>query len=153
MSTTKNSGILDGLDVHGVLELDLVDESGAVLRTFIDKNLVVNSGLQLLSTVLATDVLNRIGVGTNGAAAAGGDVAPLANQWTKAFDSIDHPTADSTRFNFTIAANECNGMVIREFGLLFIDGETQVLFSRKGEKSIEKTSSFSIAGRWTITIN
>ncbi len=101
----------------------------------------------------ALDEGNRIAVGTNGAAAAAGDVAPLANQWTKAFDSIDHPSANATRFNFTIAANECNGMVIREFGLLLVDGETTVLFSRKGEKSIEKTDSFAIAGRWTITIN
>jgi hypothetical protein len=149
--SSNGMGTRDGVNATGVLELWIEDVEGALLHHILDRNLVVDSGLAMLSGGLA-DLVTDVAVGTNGAASAAGDVAPLTDQFAKGFTSVEHPIGNATKFNFEIGLGECNGMVIREFGLLRVADEAVTLCARKGEKNIAKTSDFSIRGEWTITL-
>ena len=152
MSVTRKNGIRDGLKITGRFELWLLDLEGVVLQHIVERNLVVDTGLSLASETLLGAAVTHIAVGTNGAEAAPGDVVPLQDQFLKELDDAVAVGTGSIRFDFEIAADECNGVTMREFGLVAVDGETQTLFARKGGKSIAKTEDFSVLGQWTINL-
>jgi len=139
--------------MKGLLELWLLDAEGTLLKYVIDRNLVVNTGRELAAHEIG-EAVNRIGVGTNGAAAEPEDVAPLTQQYAKAFSGVTYPDERTVRFAFTLTTNEFNGKTIREFGLLQSLGgnpETWVLFARRGEYDIAKTDAVQVQGAWTVT--
>jgi hypothetical protein len=136
--------------VEGTLELWIRDVAGALLDHQVLRNLVVDSGRLLMTQGMASTV-NRVGVGTNGAQAAPGDVAPLEDQFAKAFSGITYPAPRQVEFAFTIAANEYNGNTIREFGLLAYADDEFTLFARRAWSGIEKTADVQIQGQWTLT--
>ncbi len=136
--------------LKGVLELWVYDGEGELKAHYREDNLVVDTGRQLMATYAATAV-NRVGVGTNGAAGAPGDVAPLAEQYAKAFSGVTQPDARTVVFGFTIGTTEFNGKTIREFGLLRLVGETYTLFARRGGYEIPRTADDQVQGTWTVT--
>lgn len=134
----------------GVLELWILDEAGQVLKYLRQQNLVVNTGREIAAHEVGA-AINRIGVGTNGAAAEPTDVAPLTEQYAKAFTSVEYPDQRSVRFDFTLTMDEYNDKTIREFGLLAENEGAFTLFARRGGYNIPKTNQVQIQGSWTVT--
>jgi len=135
---------------RGVVRLRIYNAAGELLRYEVRDNLVVDSGRALQAALLGAAV-NRFGVGTNGDAAAPADVAPLEDQFAKAFAGVTYPDTRSVEFAFTLEANEFNGNTLREFALLAYVSPTYTLFARQGGHDIAKTDQVRIEGTWTIT--
>ncbi|MBP7126597.1 hypothetical protein KBD49_09560 [Myxococcota bacterium] len=135
---------------RGQLELWVADSSGLVLEHWLRPNLVVNAGRAFLAGEIATRI-NRFGIGTNGAAAEPGDVAPLEEQVLGEFTAVEFPDPRSVLFRFEVGTAVFNGQTIREFGLLAVEDEKQILFARKGGFEIPKTNQVQVLGAWTIT--
>lgn len=133
----------------GTLELWIEDAWGNLLEYVRQSNLVVNTGKAIAAHEIG-DTVNRVGVGTNGAPATPGDVAPLTEQYAKAFASVEYPDQRSVRFNFVITTDEYVGKTIREFGLLVEAGGAYTLFARRGGFEIPKTNQVQVQGVWTI---
>lgn len=122
----------------------LVEDSG-------DHNMIVDGARLEMAHLVAGDTENRhitsIALGTDGTPSAPGDT-DITEPFTKAVDSVDYPVPGQTRFNWTIAANEANGMAVMEFGLLCADG---TLFARYVRQSpLNKDADFLLEGDWTI---
>jgi hypothetical protein len=144
----------ENLKVAGSFFMEVIDvESGAVLSEFQEKNLVVILGHNNLARLLGGDLqgkrIDKISLGTNGTSPALADAAITA-PFTKAITSVDYPALNSVKFNWSIEAEDANGMIIREFGLLNVDG---VLCARKVRTDIVKTSAVRLVGSWKITFN
>lgn len=135
---------------RGVVRLRIFNAAGELLRYEVRNNLVVDSGRALQASLLGSTV-NRLGVGTNGEAAVPGDLAPLEDQYAKAFSGVTYPDTRSVEFAFTLEANEFNGNTIREFALLAYANAAYTLFARQGGHDIAKTDQVRIEGTWTIT--
>ncbi len=136
------------ISMRGVFTLT-ISNKGKVIETFTESNLVVNSGLTLMSHLIAGDVtpVTKIGFGTSGQAAVNTDTS-LTNPVIKDISSSNYPQPGHVQFNWTLDESEANGMNIFEFGL-FTAGNT--LFSRKvREQAIVKTADMSLAGSWTV---
>lgn len=149
---SKNE-IIDRLaPLKGQFEMQIIDaNTGAVLETYVDKNLVVNGGrtavMILLGSGNSDKVLNKLGVGTNGTAPVGTDAA-LTGGFYKAVDLVTYPTANSVRFGWQLGVGDANGMAIAEFGLLCDD---DTLFARKVREVINKNADIILNGNWTIS--
>lgn len=133
----------------GRIELCFYNADGEEVGYLRVDNLVVDSGRAMMAAAAGV-LADSIGLGTNGAAAAPGDVAPLADQVIKAVDAVTYPDPRTTRFAFTIDTDEFNDQTIREMALLHTVGESAVLFARRGGLSIDKSEDIRIVGTWTI---
>lgn len=143
----------DGIIAKGAVNIK-VFQNGKLIDTIQENNLVVTLGKTNVAKLLGGDVagkaITKIGVGENGVAPDVADNA-LTNSFVKDIDSATYPTANSVMFNFDIDNSEANGLTIREFGLLNVDG---VLCARKVRTAdIVKTIAIRLVGTWTITIN
>lgn len=145
--------MIDQLSIKGVFHCKVIDvATGNVLEDYTDNNLVVNSGRTAVTRLLGGDVVNRsitqLAVGTNPAAPAATDSAPLTGEFKKALGTVTYPTISSVRYDWTLEDTEANGMGIREFGL---QTAGNVLFARKTREVINKNSSIRLVGYWEIT--
>lgn len=136
---------------HGRFRLQ-VWRGAELVEEMDEDNLVVDASKLPLSRLVGGQVANNsittIGVGTNGASPVVGNTA-LTGQVTKALDSVTFPSSSSVQFNFTIGANDANGVSIMEFGLLTAGG---TLFARKVRASaLNKSADISFTGSWTLT--
>lgn len=118
---------------------------------FTDDNLIVNRGRTNVSRLVGGDVaglsVTKIGYGTNGTPAAHGNTV-LASPYVKALDGKTYPDDYSVLFNFSLGANEANGMQIKEFGLLTASG---LLHARKVRGGVlVKDSDLSLTGTWQL---
>jgi len=115
------------------------------------ENMVVNGARTTMAMLLGGDGLgktvNRVGFGTNGINAAPEDTA-LTDGYTTLLDAATYPEPGKVCFAWSLAGEEANDMIIREFGLLSEDG---TLFARKVRAPIEKTPDICLSGAWTIT--
>lgn len=114
-------------------------------------NKIVNSGLNIVAKLLGGAGLGitKIGVGEGTSTTTETNTA-LTNSFVKNIDSVVYPMFNKVQFNFSLSAQEANGLKISELGLLNSDN---VLFSRKTRTEIIKTENVVITGVWTITIN
>lgn len=143
---------MDKLNIKGIFSLQIIDvATGKVMEEYQDKNLVVNTGRTAVTKLLGGDVVNRsitkIGFGINGTAPAPGDLT-LTNTFTKALGAVSYPTISSVRWEWTLEANEGNGLAIAEMGLLCNNND---LFARKTREVINKNSSIRLVGTWEIS--
>jgi hypothetical protein len=125
---------------------------GELIERFEEKNLIVDSSKLIHAKLLGGDVANRsvskFGVGTNGAAPAGGNNA-LTAAYVKAVDDVTYPATNQVAFDFSLGVGEANGKAILEFGL-FTTGD--VLYARKIRATpLNKENDISFAGTWTIS--
>ena len=147
---------LKGLRSGGVLATGLcvirVYHRGRIIEVDAGPNLVTSNGLEQMARRIsgssATDVINKIGFGTSGAAAALGDTA-LTGGLSRAIGAASYPAKGQVRFAWTLPEAEGNGITIREFGLL----AGSILVARKVRAAIEKTNAISITGTWTLTFS
>lgn len=141
----------DAITLRGIFCLQTF-ENGALVDSYEDKNVIVVVGRRQLCRLLAGDVVGRsvtrIGFGEGTSPAASSDTA-LTSGFVKSVDSVTYPTSTSVRFNWTLGTGDANGKAITEFGLLSTDN---TLFARKQRSVINKTSSISLIGTWTIEL-
>lgn len=142
------------LNARGRFYMEVLDaKTGKVLSVLDEPNKVVTLGHTNVARMLGGDpagkLINKIGFGTNSAAPALTDTA-LTGSYSRPIDSVIYPAANSVQFNWSLNADEANGITIRELGLLNDAGN---LFARKVRSDIVKTASVRIVGSWTITIN
>lgn len=138
------------LPARGIFSLD-VFLRGVLVDRFCDDNLIVNRGRTNVTRLIGGDVAGlsvaKIGFGTNGTAAAPGNTA-LTGAFVKNLDSKSYPDDYSVLFNFSLAANEANGLQIQEFGLLTASG---LLHARKVRGGVlVKDSDLSLTGTWQL---
>lgn len=125
---------------------------GELIERVEDKNLIVDGSKLIHAKLLGGDVTNRsvtqFGVGTNGAAPAGGNTA-LTGAYVKNVDLVEYPSTNQVAFDFSLTTAEANGMAILEFGLLTQGG---VLYARKiRAQPLNKANDISFSGTWTIS--
>jgi hypothetical protein len=136
---------------RGIFAID-VFRHGVLVEHFEDDNLIVDLGREIVTKLLGGDVSGRsiakIGFGTNGSAAAPGNVA-LTGSFIKSIDARSYPTTTSVSFTFSLSTAEANGLEIREFGLITSAG---TLFARKVRTAgaLIKDSDMSISGSWRL---
>lgn len=145
---------MDNIKASGGVQLKVIDaKTGNILHEFEEKNKVVNGGIQnvarLLGGATAGKPITKVGFGESSNPVDISD-STLLNPYMKNIDSVVYPALNKVQFNFSLAANEANGMNITELSLFNTDN---VMFSRKTRSAIAKTNAVIITGIWTITIN
>jgi hypothetical protein len=128
-----------------------VFKNGVPIEKNEDNNLIVNGARLQMAHLIAGDVtqrsINRISLGTSGAAPTVGDTQ-ITDAFTKAVSGFEYPANGQVKINWTLLTSEANGKAIREFGLLTTNG---ALFARRiRENPIYKESDISIEGEWII---
>lgn len=140
----------DDLTYEGVWTFDHIDETGAVVKTHTQRNLIVTTGkqhaLDRLFGLSSAVALSGMAVGTSSTAAAVGDTA-ITGAVYKAFDATPTRSSLTVTAITTYGTSEAN-IAIREVGLLSASGG--VLFNRIVTSAITKDSSLSL--RITVTI-
>jgi hypothetical protein len=138
----------------GVLQVKVI-RGGEVIESYADRNLIVNSGFnlvqQLLSSAAADKHITKLRIGEF----AEGDPAEPDAAWTdipneiltKSIGSVSFPSARSVSFNTEINGSEANDTEIAHFGLL---SEDETLFAAKVRAPIAKTSDIVIQTTWII---
>lgn len=146
MQFQERSGVM-----RGRLEL-VLRRNGKVVEHDPGDNLIVNVARMNMARLLSGEgqnkVVNRVAVGTNGAAPTPDDTV-ITSAYMKPISGFVYPTPTSVRFDFIILENEANGMSIVEFGLVAADGSL-VARRTRGGKRIEKEDDLEIEGYWTI---
>ena len=137
-------------NVRGRLKLD-VFKNGIKTDSFEDDNLVVLSGKQVLTYLLAGEPGNhritKVGVGENASSPYFSDTT-LTNGFIKNVDGYTLLEPTVAQWNFSIAAGEANGRTIAEYALFSTDEQ---MFARKTRiPAIPKDNSISFSGDWTI---
>ncbi|MDR0637588.1 MAG: hypothetical protein LBG27_01575 [Spirochaetaceae bacterium] len=128
-----------------------VFKNGVPVERAEEPNLIVNGARLQMARLIAGDVaqrsVNRISVGTNGAAPTVADME-ITGAFTKEVAGFAYPADGQVQVNWKLLVSEANGMAIREFGLLTADG---TLFARRIRANpIYKESDISIEGEWII---
>lgn len=142
------------LTAAGSVQINVIDvNTGQILQTETDKNLVVNLGRENVAKLIGGDpigaAVTKIAFGDNDTPPNLEDTA-ITNPFTKAIDSVAYPAPNKVQFSFSLGETEANGLNIYELGLITSENS---LFSRKTRALIAKDSSVIITGIWTITIN
>ena len=149
MSMGMKVALQDKQAMRGHVHLE-VRKNGQLVDIDDDHNIIVTGGRAMLAGILggrdAGKYITQIGVGTNADAATESDTN-LAGRVLIAVSGAEYDSS-KVRFNFTIGADQANGLVIRELGLFFSDG---TMFSRRVRKSaIGKEDDIEINGYWDI---
>jgi hypothetical protein len=137
--------------LHGTFRM-IVFKGGELIETYEDKNLIVNGARDAVAHYLHGDfegnlTIASIAFGTNGTAPSLTDTV-IPDAYMKPVTGYAQPETGAIQINWTLGPAECNGVAIREFGLVTEDG---MLFSRKiRENPLPKESDISIEGQWTI---
>lgn len=130
----------------------LINKKKVLIDRFSDHNMIVNTGKQLLTYLLAGEPGNhkitKVGVGENTTAPDETDTAPLLNQFIKPVEGYNFLADNIVQFQIEFNTGEANGLNIAEFGLF---SESEVLFARKTRiPAIPKDGDVIIEGDWTI---
>ena len=138
------------LTMKGTLSLRVYDSQDNLIDEYEETNLIVNTGKQALSTLLASATagkrVTKIGFGTDGTAPAIGNTS-LTSPFVKDLDGFTYPDSTAVVFSWSLATSEANGKAIQEFGLICFDNS---LFARRTRSVINKTSDLRLEGTWKI---
>lgn len=146
-----------GAGVLGILTAEIRDaKTGDLLETRVRKNLVVDSGLNLLRDMLGDDrnkAPNYFYLGTNATAAQASDtVSTITSPFTKVFTARVQGNKAIT-FQTFVTADEANGMTWKEAGLVNTYDGTDTLFARVAITPIVKTAAVTVTFSWSITLS
>lgn len=145
----------DKIIARGDVDIQIF-EGEKLIERIQEKNLVVTLGKTNIAKLIGGDpagkIISKIGVGDNGIPATVNDNA-LQNGFSKNVDSVQYPDGQSVLFNYSVNADEANGITIREFGLLNSDGVLCARKVRDAGQEIVKTNAIRLVGTWKISIN
>lgn len=137
-------------EITGRLSIRVIDREGNIVLDDTGQNMIVASGYKAAAEAVSGvegAVITKIGVGTNGTPPTVKDTT-LANPFITDIRSVEYPTDNVVRFNFTIPYfSPANGMNISEYGLMTKDGR---LFARRVREGVAKTPFLMILGEWEI---
>ena len=140
----------DILNIRGEFRCEIFD-GGELVETYHDPNVITTVGRGQLARLLANAVTGRsvtkIGFGEATSAASPSDTGLSVSAFIKTIGTATYPTGTSVQFAWTLGTSEANGLAITEFGLICTDN---TLFARKVRSVLNKTSSISLSGTWTI---
>lgn len=144
-----------GLKISGHFQAK-VYENDILIHTFDHKNLIVNSGLEILCKLVGDagvgKEVTKISFGANNVPVDAADVYPLGSpMFTKPLDSINFPTFKRVNFDWALELGEHNGNDIYEYALTSDDEAT--IFAKVVLPLVQKTSLIRIQGSWKIIIN
>lgn len=138
------------LTLRGVFSMRVLDKSGAVINTYEDHNMIVNSARVAMSMLVSEGnndkIITTFAVGTNNETATPTDTT-LSQIYTNTLLGHSFPEDGTVRFDWKLGYDEANDMNITEFGLICADGS---LFTRKVRSPIYKASDISFEGEWYI---
>lgn len=154
---TAFNGYLKGAYMHITEEINAtgrlsvqVYNQGRLIDAWGSKNLIVGTARAVLAELIAGagSPIAHIEFGEGDTPASIEDTV-LTNGYRRPLGAHHFPSPGHVSFEFGLATDEANGMIIREYGLITTTG---LLFSRKsrGGGGIEKTPDISLAGQWTI---
>lgn len=134
----------------GIFTLDVYSR-GQLIEHYEDRNLIVDAGRAIQAQLLGGDVAGRpiaqIAFGSNGTPAAAGNTA-ITTPFVKAIGGHSYPNATTVAFDFTLASDEANGLLIVEFGLMT---GNNTLYARKVRQgAIAKEPDLTLTGTWQI---
>lgn len=164
---TVGSNISDSFTARGIVKKELIDnETGKVIKTLEDHNLIVKVGRTALINMLAgnkTDSISKMAIGKGG----------TADLTTNAFNPVAPTDGDTALLDKIIAVNitsksvstegtnpkvtfvalfDCTDVdsLVNECGLYFTDGST--IFARHtfDTVSLKANSGFSLQVSWTV---
>jgi len=148
------------LDIKNQIDLDCnvvitVRESlgGAIVKRIRRRNLVVNTGRDLIAGLLKGSsvlYLTHLGIGTSSTAVAATQTALTAEVYRAAYTQTTLGTGQ-LKLKYFLASTTANGNTLREAGL-FTNPAGGTMFARATHSAIAKTSSISITYEWTINI-
>jgi hypothetical protein len=128
-----------------------VYKRGELILEYVDKNLVVQAGLDWIGKMIAgdtvTSTLTKVGFGTSNTAPSLSDTS-LTSVFSKPANSVDNHTGTIT-VDWQLDPGECNGRTIQEFGLMLSE---DYLFAMKIVLVIAKEIDTRATGTWTIQI-
>jgi len=138
--------------VKGIFTIE-VYKKGVLIEKYTENNLIVNGARDQVARLIAGNVsgrsIEKIAFGTNGTAPDVADTA-ITQQFARPVNGFSYPAMGQVQIDWELPTTENNGMAIREFGLLTVDG---TLFARRTRQNpIYKESDISIAGHWTIVL-
>jgi len=129
--------------------------TGQLIRAEKFRNLVVNTGLNLLRDMIGADTRKaptHLWIGTNATAVAAGDTAATITAPFKKEITARVPASFNISLQTFIGTTEANGVTYKEAGLVNSRGSIDTLFSRVRITDIVKTSSVTVTFTWTITV-
>lgn len=138
----------------GILHVKVL-RNGEVVDSYVDRNLIVDSGFdlvqQLLSSAATDKQITKLRIGefvTGDPTEPAADWTDIPNEiLTKSIGSVTFPTLRSISFNTEINGSEANGTDIAHFGLF---SEDETLFAAKVRAPIAKTEDIVIQTTWII---
>jgi hypothetical protein len=141
---------IEKIPLRGIFQCKIF-RSGKLIEEILERNLIVNDARFQMAHLIAGNVTGRsisqIAFGINGIEPDLSDDR-IINKWVKPVSGFSYPGNGKVQFDWDLLIAENNGMAIREFGLLTVDG---TLFARKTRTNpIYKASDISIEGHWTI---
>lgn len=157
------------LKVNGVVTIKILDENSKVIKTIVNKNLVVSGGLEFFIKKIIDDPeykdinISKIGIGTNPTRVTMSDTSLV---WLAAADegsallndifSLELDTLNSIYANTTFK-DVFTGKLISEIGLFAADEnkENEILIARTVlplEQRFTKLNGQDISVFWEITI-
>ena len=138
--------------VKGIFTIE-VYKKGVLIEKYTENNLIVNGARDQVARLIAGNVsgrsIEKIAFGTNGTAPDVADTA-ITQQFARPVNGFSYPAMGQVQIDWELPTTENNGMAIREFGLLTVDG---TLFARRTRTNpIYKEPDISIEGHWTIVL-
>jgi hypothetical protein len=129
-------------------------KQGSVIRDYQKHNLIVDGAKGIMARLVGGDIdghfVSKIACGTSAAEADPEDTA-ITGAFAKDVEDISFPEPDQVQFDLHIGADENNGDVINEFGLLT---EDDTLFARiVMDEPINKTHQISLDVEWVIVFD
>ena len=153
----QSNEFTDRLELKGELQFE-VYEHGELVREFVDHNLIVDNGRELVTKLLAEAgaprAIGQISFGNNNMPESVYDTE-IIDGYVKPIKSFEYPALGQVLFNFELEPEENNGefgtgVEICEFGLLTVGG---TLFARRViDEPIQKKDYTRIIGRWRILV-
>jgi len=154
--------LIEHSTIHGVLNLELRDEFGALVEARRVRNLITSNGKALLARLLGGKlsgaVLPVIGVGEGTLAASPGDAA-LGKKLSEARAEMSEPQLQGDGVRVVVSANIVDGgdanrpLPLTEAGILVRVGNDPVgvLFNRVTFPVINKGQNMTLLLSWELT--
>ena len=144
-----------GIKIRGVLTYEARDLEGRLVQAGRSKNLVVNSGLNLIRDMVAGDfhkAPSHLWIGTNTTAAAATDTTATITAPYKKIITARTRMDKSVSIQTFIGTSEGNGVTYNEAGMVTTFNGTDTLFARTVITPIVKTASISVTLTWVFTL-
>ena len=129
---------------------------GAVVHRQIVRNLVVDSGLNLIRDRLAGTsslYVTHLAVGTSATAASAAQTAMVAEMFRNSLTQTISSTSKQIQFKYYLSASEANGNTLREIGLFTASSSGTMVARAVLASPIVKNTSTTVTFSWTLNLS